>query len=368
MTKTSSVYDLTESLNFKNGHFKGFIKELLSSLTLETEVERAVLWLNQSSKNQIKSYCTYSKTQDAFFNGDLIQREQHGFFLDILSGSLITSITETSAWENLKALHTAYFEPFAINGLLVIQVWNKGVLFGFLALETQKQARIWSDTDEMVLANAAALISQVYTISLNRKAGNFEENAPDFRTIFNDIPVPIWIFDTKSLKILQANDLVAKEYGYELEEFEDLSMNNLINGQDSMVSSHSRLSDGAGSWQSGEWSILDKNGIPVKSMVKVMPTNFSGKSAAVAVLIDINQQKENAESNNSDLTQKLADHAFYTSHYLRSPIANVLGLIDLIKISWEDREHYEDLIYRLKIQIMNLDEAIRVMTAKVELD
>ncbi|MFK7952120.1 MAG: GAF domain-containing protein [Ekhidna sp.] len=69
-----------------------------------------------------------------------------------------------------------------------------------------------------------------------------------------------------------------------------------------------------------------------------------------------------------ELVRKLSDHAFYTSHTIRHPLSTILALSDLIKLNWEDRENYEELLQQLKIETMNLDEAIRVMTAKIELD
>lgn len=68
------------------------------------------------------------------------------------------------------------------------------------------------------------------------------------------------------------------------------------------------------------------------------------------------------------LRKRLSDHAFYTSHTIRHPLATMLAIIDLIQVSWEERSKYEKLIEQLKIEAMNLDDAIRVMTAKIELD
>ena len=68
------------------------------------------------------------------------------------------------------------------------------------------------------------------------------------------------------------------------------------------------------------------------------------------------------------LQQKLTDYAFFTSHNIRHPLTTILALIDLIKINWDHKEQYEESLQQLKIEIMNLDEIIRVMTAKIELD
>ena len=119
-------------------------------------------------------------------------------------------------------------------------------------------------------------------------------------------------------------------------------------------------------WNNSLWDFKHKSGQLIQAQIKSSHTDYCGRDARM--LVAFAMKKEQSDSKQEQLEQRLADHAFYTSHYVRGPIANILGLIDLIKLSWEDRENYEDLIYRLKIQIMNLDEAVRVMSAKVELD
>ncbi|MEO1255934.1 MAG: hypothetical protein AAFY41_13780, partial [Bacteroidota bacterium] len=74
------------------------------------------------------------------------------------------------------------------------------------------------------------------------------------------------------------------------------------------------------------------------------------------------------EKEKEKLAKKLSDHAFFTSHTVRHPLATILALIDLIKLNWENRESYEELLQQLKLETMKLDDAIRVMTAKIELD
>ena len=82
---------------------------------------------------------------------------------------------------------------------------------------------------------------------------------------------------------------------------------------------------------------------------------------------EISTLKED-EIEKKKLAKKLEDHAYYTSHSIRHPLSTILALIDLIKLNWESRDTYEELLQQLKIETMNLDDAIRVMTAKIELD
>jgi len=90
------------------------------------------------------------------------------------------------------------------------------------------------------------------------------------------------------------------------------------------------------------------------------------------VILGYDADKEESEplqdSKAEKLQKKLSDHAFFTSHNIRHPLSTMLALIDLININWDSRESYEEHLQQLKIEAMNLDEIIRVMTAKIELD
>jgi len=77
---------------------------------------------------------------------------------------------------------------------------------------------------------------------------------------------------------------------------------------------------------------------------------------------------EFVDTEKEEMRRKLTDHAFYASHSIRHPITTILALVDLVKANWEDRDNYENLLAQLKIETMNLDETIRVMSAKIELD
>ena len=77
---------------------------------------------------------------------------------------------------------------------------------------------------------------------------------------------------------------------------------------------------------------------------------------------------EFVDKEKEEMRRKLTDHAFYASHNIRHPITTIMALVDLVKSNWDDRDNYEKLLTQLKIETMNLDESIRVMSAKIELD
>ncbi|MEM9981829.1 MAG: PAS domain S-box protein, partial [Bacteroidota bacterium] len=91
--------------------------------------------------------------------------------------------------------------------------------------------------------------------------------------------------------------------------------------------------------------------------VQYLPAyNKYGKIFAVAfVLTDITERKK-AEEERQELLKNLANFAFITSHNLRRPLANVLGLVSLFDT--EDDDFNRMLIEKLKFSARELDKII----------
>ncbi len=66
-------------------------------------------------------------------------------------------------------------------------------------------------------------------------------------------------------------------------------------------------------------------------------------------------------------SSKLDDFIFYTAHNLRHPITNLLALIDLSR-QLKDEDQVEEILSLLKMEVLKLDDVVRVMIAKIEQD
>ncbi len=66
-------------------------------------------------------------------------------------------------------------------------------------------------------------------------------------------------------------------------------------------------------------------------------------------------------------SSKIDDFIFYTAHNLRHPITNLLALIDLSK-QLKDEDQVEEILSLLKMEVLKLDDVVRVMIAKIEQD
>lgn len=81
----------------------------------------------------------------------------------------------------------------------------------------------------------------------------------------------------------------------------------------------------------------------------------------VGVITDINERKE-TENKLKDYLSKLQRFAFLTSHNLRHPVANIIGLSNLIDTEIELSEPVQKLLHQIKTSTSHLDIVVKEMT------
>lgn len=253
---------------------------------------------------------------------------------------------------------------FPLKSILLQQVRYDGKLLGFLSFEQISSSRNWDTEDEIELGAAASLLQQAYQSSLAMQ----RERKASRDTLFFEAPVPFWVFDTDTLEVLDGNKKALELYDYpDLASFRRVKLMQLAHPSQKSLLESLLGKKNVGIWKQVELIQQRKDGLAFIAKLSSSRVTYKDREARIVVVTDSKKEKR-IQREKDELERKLNDHAFYASHNLRSPIANILGLLDLIKISWDDRENYEELLYRLKIQTMNLDEAVRVMSAKIEFD
>ena len=58
-----------------------------------------------------------------------------------------------------------------------------------------------------------------YAVERHRLSSMLAERESEYRTLFDASPMPMWLYDPDSLRILQVNDAAVEQYGYSREEF-----------------------------------------------------------------------------------------------------------------------------------------------------
>jgi len=66
--------------------------------------------------------------------------------------------------------------------------------------------------------------------------------------------------------------------------------------------------------------------------------------------------------------EKISEYAFFTAHNIRHPLTNIISLMEMLKELDDDKTRREELLGLLKIEVLKLDEVVRVMIVKLELE
>ena len=344
---------LAKSVNLAEGDFQAFIKELLTKLSFTLDIPRVSLWLHQEETSVFRLNRLYDKVADSFVSGEFIDGMKHNLLYDELRAEVSNELV-------LNELKVDFLS--GIKSMLIQQIWVDGELFGFLALEDTVAERKWFPEEKKALAIASGYVIQAFQKnSFAKERLSITNHSATLSSIFKNIPLPMWLYNSNTKRVLDANEEALNLYGYSPSEFKTLKADDLGGLMDDNI-----VEEEQNDWEK-EVRQVRKNGEDFFVKISILDWSYD-QIPAKAVIIQNALSENHHEKERERLEKRLSDHAFYTSHNIRSPLANILGLLDLIKVSWEDREHYEDLLYRLKIQTMNLDEAVRVMTAKIELD
>jgi PAS domain S-box-containing protein len=112
-----------------------------------------------------------------------------------------------------------------------------------------------------------------------------------FRLLFEDNPLPMWVFDRDTLGFLEVNHAALAHYGYTHEEFLSMTLADIRPNEDV-----ARLKDSVarakGLALSGQWRHCLKDGRLIDVEVASHTISYGGRKAVLSVLQDITQRKQ----------------------------------------------------------------------------
>lgn len=127
-----------------------------------------------------------------------------------------------------------------------------------------------------------------------------------YRLLFYNSPLPNWIFDTETLKIVDVNDTALAHYGYSKEEFLSMSLKDLRTKEEFFKLQES-IDEGIkkhGVFHSGIFTHRKKNGELIKAEVSGHNISYQGKKCRIVVCNDVTE-RENALETLKDREAKL---------------------------------------------------------------
>jgi diguanylate cyclase (GGDEF)-like protein/PAS domain S-box-containing protein len=146
------------------------------------------------------------------------------------------------------------------------------------------------------MANAVEVFKQhaiqARELEIDKERGRIADlrrREASFRLLFESNPVPMWLFDQKSLHFLSINDAAIAHYGYPREKFLAMTVVDVIASAD-----RERFHEKAGGGVVlGEqhWRHVKANGVEIDVVVYSQELEYDGVGAALAANIDVTERK-----------------------------------------------------------------------------
>ncbi len=199
---------------------------------------------------------------------------------------------------------------------------------------------------------AAATAGWLYFVVLQRRwTREIEASGENYLKLFEDNPLPMWVFDPESHRFLAVNHAAVAHYGYSREEFLAMGIDDIRPAEDvpklnEYMQSHPQLRGSAGIWRHRR-----KNGDIITVHLTRDEVNFKGKPARLIVVEDISEEiigRERLElALNSSRTAiwewNLEQGSVYLSEQIHELLDYAPGTIDLAQgliplVAPEDQE------------------------------
>ena len=130
-----------------------------------------------------------------------------------------------------------------------------------------------------------------------------------YHLLFDSNPHPIWVYDLKTLAILDVNLAAVRNYGYSREEFLSLTLKELRPPEDVSAMMESAAKAPPDGETSGAWRHRKKDGTLIDAEITSHPLVYKGRDARVVVATDITKRKmaENALRQTEERFRLLVD-------------------------------------------------------------
>jgi diguanylate cyclase (GGDEF)-like protein/PAS domain S-box-containing protein len=130
-----------------------------------------------------------------------------------------------------------------------------------------------------------------YAIERHRLEGGLRQSAEEHRTLFENNPYPVWVYDSYTLRFLAVNEATVREYGYTREEFLRMSLADIVPAEDAQKLMTAVEAARGGGLVNGEWRHRRKDGSTFDVEVSAQPLDFRGRPARIVLARDITMRQ-----------------------------------------------------------------------------
>jgi PAS domain S-box-containing protein len=207
--------------------------------------------------------------------------------------------------------------------------------------------------------------SIVYAIERRKNIAKLEESEKRYSDLFYLNPQPMYLFDFETLNFLRVNDAMLRQYEYSIEEFLSMSLLDIRpDGEiDSFKKVYKHFEHHDKLVTTTEFKHKRKNGDTFYVEISCNVIYMEGRKCGLATAVDVTERL-NYLKTIEERNQRLQDIAFTQSHIVRAPLANMMGILYLIRDFDLNSEEGEELLQHFITCGLELDKNIKDIVLK----
>lgn len=255
--------------------------------------------------------------------------------------------------------------PFCHNKVLIILTGYSDIEFGIKSLSLGVSDYLIKDE----LDTTSLYKNILYNLERKKSQIQLEESEKRYSDLFHLSPIPMWVYDTKTLRFLDVNAAAVAHYGFTLQEFLSMSISDIRPEEDipSMIQRVENLNNREPVFSQGTYRHKKKNGDIIHVDIQSNTIPFQGVVGRIILANDITERFAYIEAIEKQ-NEKLREIAWIQSHVVRAPLAKIMGLIELIKNNGLDDsdQDYDKIHEYILTSADELDMIIRDIANKSE--
>ena len=147
------------------------------------------------------------------------------------------------------------------------------------------------DSDQRNLKLGANAFGDILSLTISDVTA-LKRREASFRLLFDNNPMPMWVFDAETTGFLGVNDAAVQHYGYSRETFLGMKLREIW-PEDERVSHSEALQQAGETYHSGRnWGHLKADGSEIQVLTFGRRVNFEGRDGYLVAVVDITERRK----------------------------------------------------------------------------